>query len=431
MKLITQNENRPGYKETKIGWIPEEWEVKKIGQILSEKTLGGNYPNNEEERGLPLIKMGNLGRGEIVTKKVERIPISFSYDNNYILENGDILFNTRNTLDLVGKVAIWQDEFSSALYNSNILRLRFNKKNVATPVFANYLLNSNTSLSQLRGRATGTTSVAAIYDRDLLTVKLPLPPLPEQKKIAAILSTWDKAIEKTAALIAAKEQQKKGLMQRLLTGKARFPGFTEPWEEVRLGEVLKEVIREIDWDDNFGYSLVSVRRRSGGLFHRENLFGHQIKTKTLKEIISGDFLISKMQIVHGASGLTTKKFDGMYVSGSYHCLIPKNETNLDIIFFKYFSQTKYFYHLTYLASHGVHIEKMTFKLSDFFKLKVQMPYNIKEQQQIAAVLSDCEKEIELLKKEKAALEQQKKGLMQKLLTGSVRVKVGQDYEFKK
>ena len=225
------------YKQTELGLIPDDWEVKKLGEILKEYSLGGNYENNSEESGIPLIKMGNIGRGKIDLSKIEYLPKNVNYSKNDILKYNDILFNTRNTLDLVGKVSIWKNEALFALYNSNLLRLYFKEDFVENNDYVNFQFNSEITLANLKKYATGTTSVAAIYTKDLLKLKFLLPPLPEQKKIADCLSTWDCAIEKQNALINALIDRKKALMQQLLTGKKRLPGFSGEWKEVKLGEI--------------------------------------------------------------------------------------------------------------------------------------------------------------------------------------------------
>src|SRR5690606_31727029 len=101
---------KEGYKQTELGIIPEDWEVKIAKDILSNYSLGGNYDNClEETSGIPLIKMGNINRGSIDLTKIEYLKEGTIYSENDILKRNDILFNTRNTLDLVGKVAIWRD----------------------------------------------------------------------------------------------------------------------------------------------------------------------------------------------------------------------------------------------------------------------------------------------------------------------------------
>ncbi len=109
------NENRPGYKHTPLGWIPQDWSVFKLSDILKEGRLGGNYENAEANNGIPVIKMGNVGRGKINLDLVQSLPIDNEYNKEDILKKGDLLFNTRNTLDLVGKVSIWNNELPLAL----------------------------------------------------------------------------------------------------------------------------------------------------------------------------------------------------------------------------------------------------------------------------------------------------------------------------
>ena len=251
-----------------------------------------------------------------------------------------------------------------------------------------------------------------------------LPPLPEQKKIAEILGACDEAIEAQERLIAQKQQRKKGLMQQLLTGETRFPQFAgTPWKSVKIGSLLKEVKRYVDWDDEERYQLLSLRRRSGGPFARESLLGSQIKTKTLKTVHAGDFLIAKMQVTHGALGMVTDDFDGWKVSDSYICMVPRDVDSIDVRFFNYLSQDRYIWHLAYVSSYGVAIEKMTFVLKDFLKKEISVPPTREEASAIADCIDAANEEITLQQNKLEQLKQQKKGLMQQLLTGKVRVTV--------
>lgn len=257
----------------------------------------------------------------------------------------------------------------------------------------------------------------------LKPLPLDIPPIREQLHIAKILLTWDHAIDLTEQLIAEKRLRRKGLMQQLLTGKRRLPGFGGKWQEYEIGKLFREVNRPVQWNDEELYPLISVRRRSGGLFHRASLYGSQILTKNLKTACTGDFLISKMQVLHGATGLVTPEFDGLKISGSYISLVPRKPDKISTEFFSYFSQLPSFYHLTFLASFGVHIEKMTFNLKWFMQSKVSIPPTPEEQKAIATFLMAVDRELELLQTKANALREQKKGLMQQLLTGKKRVKV--------
>ena len=286
--------------------------------------------------------------------------------------------------------------------------------------YRTYALQHEQVIRELRRIATG-TSVYGVSKTNLSKVKIPLPPLLEQKAIAQVLSTADSAIHTTEKLIAQKELRKKWLMQQLLTGKKRLKGFGGEWKEHSYEKILTVVKRNFDWDENELYKLISVRRRSGGIFYREALYGHQILVKTLRTANEGDFLFSKMQILHGASALVTKEFDGAKISGSYIAVVPKEKKQLNMEFFQWYSQTPYFYHQTYISSYGVHIEKMTFDFDTFLQLEMKLP-SIEEQTAIAQVLQASDKEISLLKAKAEKLREQKKGLMQQLLTGKVRLK---------
>jgi len=164
----------------------EPWDEKTIGKFIDEFRLGGNYSNTESKTPFPLIKMGNLDRGFIKLNKIEYIEHTEKIDSKDKIEFGDLFFNTRNALDLVGKVAIWRNELPCAYYNSNLMLMKFSNN-----FFMNYRLNSYDAVKKLRAIATGTTSVAAIYNKDFFKVKLKIPTLPEQTKIANFLTAVD------------------------------------------------------------------------------------------------------------------------------------------------------------------------------------------------------------------------------------------------
>lgn len=198
----------------------EGWEVEKLGEVLKYTQLGGNYSNTTKPTEFPLIKMGNLQRGYISLSKVEFI--NQKADEKDRLHYGDLLFNTRNTLDLVGKVAIWRNELNRAYFNSNIMRMTFKEDLIITNFFANSLLNMPFMLQRLKDIATGTTSVAAIYTKDLIQIDFPFPNKIEQTRIAQILSDIDNEIQELEKKIEKYKMLKQGMMQSLLTGKIRL-----------------------------------------------------------------------------------------------------------------------------------------------------------------------------------------------------------------
>ena len=174
-------------------------------------------------------------------------------------------------------------------------------------------------------------------------------------------------------------------------------------------------------DDKF-YPLLSIRRRNGGIFSREKLIGKKILTKTLGKAIVNTFIISKMQIVHGASGYISEKFKDHYVSSSYTQFAAKDKNKINTKFLFYYSHLDRVYKQFLTSSHGVHIEKMTFNLKDWYKKEIILP-NIEEQEEIVRIIECFENYISNTEKKLEKYNFFKKSLMQDLLAGKVRVSV--------
>lgn len=404
----TSNENRPGYKETKLGWIPEEWKVRQLDQIVAKKIVYGIVQAGRHvANGMPYIRSTDLNH-KLDTAELPRtsIEIATRYSRSEVFP-GDIVFSLRGN---IGVSQVIPKSITIANLTQGTARISLNDE--SSNIFIKYAIQNKNTHQRILAVSKGST-FKEISLKDLRKVLVVYPEFKEQQKIATILSTWDKAIDLIQQLITTKEEQKKGLMQRLLTPKSEWRSYTYK-------QVLDKVDRPLEWDDEALYELISVRRRSGGLFHRESLYGYQIKTKNLRIAKTGDFLISKMQVVHGASALTTDEFNGMKISGSYIALVSKDEKILDIKFLNWLSKTQFFYHQTFISSYGVHIEKMTFDYKSFLKQEVKLP-TVEEQKRVCIILDTIEVELGLLRQKLKAIEEQKRGLMQRLLTGKIRV----------
>ena len=405
MKNISQ-----GYKQTELGIIPQEWEVKRLGTIA--KCFSGGTPKSESEEmyggTIPFIRSGEIHSDKTALFLTDD---GLRKSSAKMVDVGDLIFALYGANS--GDCAISQ---INGAINQAILCIR--SSSLINPFLQPYLeLQKDRFIAKYLQGGQGNLSGEIVS-----SYTIPVPPMEEQRKIAEILGVWDEAIEKQSRLIEKLELRKRALMQRLLTGHTRLPGFTTPWQKAAYSEVLKEVKRTMTWNDDEEYDLISVKRRSGGLFHRERLYGRDIKTKNLRPAKCGDFLISKMQIVHGASGLVTEEFDGMKISGSYIALVAKNRDMVDMNFINWYSKTPYFYHQTYVSSYGVHIEKMTFDLESFMSMTICIP-SLPEQKAIEEVLTTADSEIATHRKKLDALRLQKRGLMQQLLTGKTRVKI--------
>lgn len=230
---------KAGYTRTEAGVFPEDWSVKQLRDVLTAARLGGNYKNQDAETQYPLMKMGNVSRSHFDVSKVEFIAPGIKPEPVHRLAHGDVIFNTRNTLELVGKVAMWRDELPVAYYNSNLMRLEFDNGEVCSNEYANYFLNSAYAVAQLRGLATGTTSVAAIYGRDLHDLPFVVPPATEQRAIASVLGDADALLDALDRLIAKKRDLKHAAVQALLTGKQRLPGFIDAWKSWRFCDLFR------------------------------------------------------------------------------------------------------------------------------------------------------------------------------------------------
>lgn len=422
------NANRPGFKETKVGWIPEEWGSQQLSDLIAQPISGYSANSNDIERdgnAPAVMKLSCIADGlfrsdanKAVTDETEVEKLSCP------VQKDSLVISRANTIELVGAVAFVPEDHENLFLSDLMWKLLPRGMSSVSMRWLGYLLNSAHIHSRIASRSSGTSgSMRKITKPSLLSIWVPTPEVSEQKKIAEILSTCDEAIEKVGGLIEAKKRQKRALMQQLLTGRKRLPGFEREWERIEMGELMREVSRPVEWGDDALYRLISVRRRSGGLFFRESLYGREIKTKVMNTTEKGDFLISKMQVVHGAMAMTTVEFDGGHVSGSYITLVARDPEDFHMPFFDLLSRTDRLYHLAFISSYGVVIEKMTFNLKDFLKKKIIIPPTVEEQKEISAVINAAGEEIVVLNDKLAALKQQKKALMQKLLTGQIRVKL--------
>ena len=185
------------------------------------------------------------------------------------------------------------------------------------------------------------------------------------------------------------------------------------WVETTLGDVLQVVQRRVKMNDDTEYQLVTAKRGRGGIVPRSVLKGREILTKTQFYIKSGDFLISRRQIIHGACGVVPPTLDGAIVSNEYSTL---RKEGLLLEFLQYYCYTTFFQQTCFQASVGVDVEKMIFNLNDWLKYKVYLP-PVPEQHEIAEILCTWDEAICLTERLIAIKQRRKKALMEQLLTG--------------
>lgn len=409
--------------------VPKGWSVFRLEDIVIRTQLGTTERGMSEDpltTLIPLIKMGNLGWGSVNFNKVEYIEQSLINDS-FLLKKGDFLFNTRNTPDLVGKSAVWDEDYT-ATFDNNINRIVFNKK-VYTNFIA-YYLNTGKGKSAIQSLPAGSTSVAAIYWKDLKNIQLLLPSLGEQQKIVQILSTWDKAISVTEKLLTNSQQQKKALMQQLLTGKKRLLDengvrFSGEWEKGKFCDMANidtgYAFKSKDFtQSDSGIPIIRMSDfKTGGL----DVLG---AAKVDRDSVNGldKFKLRVGDFVFGMSGSLNnygrveKKDLPCYLNQRVGRILAKECANQAFITYLYLSDSIQ----QSILNKAAGAAQLNISISDLRSMVVYYPC-IEEQQKIAAVLSAADAEISTLEKKLACLRDEKKALMQQLLTGKRRVKV--------
>ena len=255
-----------------------------------------------------------------------------------------------------------------------------------------------------------------LYLKNLSQYRLSVPCFQEQQKIAAILTTQDKAIELKEKRLAEKQRQKKYLMQQLLTGRKRLPGFSGEWKTECLGNLFSERT-ETNCEDLEMLAITGTQ----GIIPRKELDlkdnSSDDKSKYLKVCV-GDIGYNTMRMWQGVSAYSN--YEGI-VSPAYTILKPNS--SVDAKYFAYLFKKQEVISLFYRFSQGLVDDTRNLKYENFKRIKVFYPPNIKEQAAIAEVLTAADREIDLLRQEIEQEKQKKKALMQLLLTGIVRVNV--------
>lgn len=424
--------NRVDTHQTEVGTLPIDWSAIAMSDLLTTKQLGGNYKNGTAETAWPLIKMGNLGRGRIDCGKVEYVHTSNPPSTRDRLQAGDVLFNTRNTLDLVGKVAIWRNELTEAYFNSNIMRMCFDPERIGSNAYMNYVLNTSRSVSALRAIATGTTSVAAIYSRDFANVFLPLPnSKSEQQSIAETLGDADALIDSLEQLLTKKRQIKQGAMQELLTGRRRLPGFTADWatcELRQLGHVVRGVAYNPDADLADGDTEQAVRllrsnNVQGGEIIRIGLqFVNRRRVRGDQYLQDGDLLLcmaNGSRDLVGKAGRFVRADEHSYTFGAFMSCFRPDPKAVESEFVAFLFQTHAFRQHVDLLLAGSSINNL--RPEGVLGFTASIPSEHSEQVAIAQALSDMDAELTALESRLTKARALKQAMAQALLTGRIRL----------
>ncbi|WP_072886496.1 restriction endonuclease subunit S [Tepidibacter formicigenes] len=420
--MINRGEIPEGYKKTKVGIIPVDWEVKKLKDIsnINSKSLDNSVDKNcmFYYYDLSCVDNGNI--------KHPNEKISF----NSLPSRARRIFNTNDIL--MSTVRPYLKGFAKASFETSdcICSTGFaviSSKNINDIDLIYQNLFSYEIEKQINSLLVG-SNYPAINNKDVQNLKIPYSTKQyERKAIGKILSTWDNAMALKEKLLEQKKQQKKGLMQNLLTGKVRLPGFDGEWKKVELGDIVEcynSKSLEKYFNQETGLKVISIGNYSVDGTYIDKGILVELNEETKKYVLNKNDLAmvlndkTKEGRIIGRVLLIDE--DNKYIFNQRTArLVVNNELVLSKYLYYLINSDEFHRKIFSISQGGTQIY---INIKPLLRLNTRIP-GLLEQESISNFLDAMSKEIKLLEKELEALKEQKKGLMQLLLTGKVRVKV--------
>lgn len=418
-------ENNTDFKNTRFGFLPIDWDCLPLGELVNDVAYGSSAKSSSDG-STPVLRMGNMQDGFI-----DWTNLVYTSDEleikKYKLEKNTVLFNRTNTVDLVGKAAIYKGE-RPAIYAGYLIKIN-NKPELLNAEYLNYILNTYQIKSYNKLVLSVAVSQANINGQKLKTYPIPVPPnIEEQKAIANALSDVDALLTELEKLIAKKQAIKIATMQQLLTGKTRLPQFATYTEGEKQGQPKGTKPSELgeipeDWDVLKIGTLFNIT--AGGDLkknqfspirtdkHPYPIYSNAITNKGLYGYCStfdysGEYLTITAR---GGIGHATERDESFCAIGRLLVLSPKQNTNC-----KYVAEFANQY--IEFANESTGVPQLT--APQVAKYNVAMP-DFEEQITITNILSDMDNEIQTLEQHLAKTRQIKQGMMQELLTGRTRL----------
>ena len=404
-----------GYKSSPLGPIPEDWEVKRLGDF--SRFFSGGTPKS----GNPLFYNGDIPfirSGEINKDKTELFLSQKGVDNSSakLVEKGDILYALYGANSGQCSLSKIQGAINQAIL---CIRPKANKYYVMSVLQLNKEHYYNSFLQGGQGNLSG--EIVSNY-------RLAIPPIKEQERICAVLQLWDTAIAKQTALIEKLTLRKRGLMQQLLTGKKRLKGFEGEWKEVRLGETgtayggLVNKNKE-DFENGNAQFITYMNVFSNGKIDTDNLGQVRILPSEKQEQVQyGDIFFtvsSETPDEVGMASVLLNEVQNTYLNSFCFGYRLNDFKTIVPVYASYLFRGDDFRKKMYKIAQGS--TRFNISKTEVLNMRITIP-STDEQNAIASVLVNADKEIELANKKLARLQEEKRGLMQVLLTGKKRVK---------
>jgi type I restriction enzyme S subunit len=383
--------------------VPDGWKrtpLETVAQVRSGVAKGKT--GLKDPITVPYLRVANVQDGRVVLNEVKDIQIERHQLDRYSLQYGDVLMNEGGDHDKLGRGDVWKEQIKPCLHQNHVFAVRPDC-NVLDSFFLAALAASNYGKTYFLSCAKRSTNLASINSTQIKEFPVSLPPLPEQKKIAQILSTWDQAITATERLLENSQQREKGLMQQLLTGKKRLPGFEGEWKKIEFGDVLKYqqptpfLVKSTKYSNEFPTPVLTAGK-TFLLGYTDEKFG--IYSKDLPAVIFDDFTTASQFV----------DFPFKAKSSAMKILTPKSGYSI-----------RYIFGVMQMLRFSVGGHQRHW-ISIFTNLVIPCP-SFEEQNAISKVLCTADKEIAALHSHLDKLKHEKKALMQQLLTGKRRVQV--------
>jgi type I restriction enzyme S subunit len=432
---VRQHTIRPGYKQTDMGIVPEECEVKTLKSLhfdISDGNYSSKYPKASDFRliGVPFIRANNVRDMDIVDDDMRFI----SSDQHKELQKGhlkknDILITTRGD---IGQIALVPDRHIDSNINAQIVRINTDDQGVDHRFFA-YSMRSKSSQAQLNNLQTG-SALKQLPVGKLVQLQLVIPPLPEQRVIAGVLGDADALIGELNRLIAKKRDVKQAAMQQLLTGQQRLPGFNGKWVMKTLGELFTfgggySASRDQLSSEGYCYLHYGDIHKSSKVFidvcsdyqdiPKLTIPLNRVSPVSLLE--DGDVVfVDASEDDEGTSRhvVIVNKDKTPFISG-LHTIVAKSKTNeLSHQYRRYCIQTAAIRRQFYFFAVGTKVSGIS--KGNITKLTLPIP-SIPEQNAIASVLTDIDAELAAMEQRLGKTRAIKQGMMQELLTGKTRL----------
>lgn len=413
---IRRGEMPEGYNRVRDSIIPSDWKQYCLGELGKNKN-GLNFHREDKGIKIRILGVGDFGNLSVLRdlNALSEISMRFMPDDELLLKNGDIVFVRSNgSKELVGRNLLVYPQNEKVSFSGFCIRFRLSSDKITTAEYINLLLDNGVLKQKLQSENQG-SNISNLNQSIIDNLQISIPCKGEQQKIVAILTTQDRVIELKEKRLAEKQRQKKYLMQQLLTGKKRLPGFSGAWKTDCLGKLFFER-KETNCENIEMLAITGTQ----GIIPRKELDlkdnSSEDKSKYLRVCV-GDIGYNTMRMWQGVSAYSN--YEGI-VSPAYTILKPSSSINAK--YFAYLFKMSEIVFLFYRFSQGLVDDTRNLKYENFKKIKVCYPPDMKEQTAIAEVLSAADREIDLLQQDIEQEKQKKKALMQLLLTGIVRVK---------